>query len=213
MALTPSQAFLVGLWALWCALHSLLAAQRVSDALGRRMGRGRAAYRLLYNLFAAATALPLWAAATAADSAPLFRWEGWLTAVRIALIAGAVALAAAGGRHYRWSHLSGIAQLRAGTSFPLLSETQRFTTEGVLGLMRHPWYAAAILILWAREIGTLGLAVNLLLSLYLLIGAHLEERRLLAQFGDAYQAYRSRVSMFFPWKWAARKLGRGDERR
>jgi protein-S-isoprenylcysteine O-methyltransferase Ste14 len=44
------------------------------------------------------------------------------------------------------------------------------------------------------------------LSLYLVIGAFLEERKLLKEFGDDYRLYKNRVSMLFPWKWIKKKL-------
>lgn len=205
MALTPSQMPALALWVLWCALHSLLATRGAEAAIGRRLGRYRGAYRLLYNLFAAASLVPLWLYSRAVESAPLWRWEGGLAAVPAALLAGAAALFAAGARGYRFSRLVGTEQLRAGTRAVLLSGREEISDSGVLGVIRHPWYAGALLLVWVREAGPLGLAVNLVLSLYLWIGARLEERRLLAELGPAYGAYRERVSMFFPWKWLLRR--------
>jgi protein-S-isoprenylcysteine O-methyltransferase Ste14 len=208
MTLAPDQMPVLALWVLWCVLHSLLAARRSEAAAGRLLGGRRGAYRLLYNLFAAASLLPLWLVSRAVDSAPLWRWEGGLAVVPAALLAGAGALFAAGARGYRLSRLVGLEQLRAGTRAVLLSEREGLSDSGVHGAIRHPWYAGALLLVWVREVGALGLAVNLTLSLYLLIGARLEERRLLAELGPVYGAYRQRVSMFFPWKWLARRVGR-----
>jgi protein-S-isoprenylcysteine O-methyltransferase Ste14 len=38
---------------------------------------------------------------------------------------------------------------------------------------------------------------------YILVGIQLEERDLVAQFGDEYRRYRQRVSMLVPWRKSA----------
>ena len=50
------------------------------------------------------------------------------------------------------------------------------------------------------------LIVNIILTIYLVIGAVLEERKLIIELGDNYQDYRERVSMLFPFKWISSKL-------
>jgi protein-S-isoprenylcysteine O-methyltransferase Ste14 len=42
------------------------------------------------------------------------------------------------------------------------------------------------------------MALNLSLSLYLVIGALFEERKLLQEFGEDYAAYQDRTPMLFP---------------
>jgi len=37
--------------------------------------------------------------------------------------------------------------------------------------------------------------------LYFFVGSILEERKLLLQYGEKYQEYQKKVSMFFPYKW------------
>jgi protein-S-isoprenylcysteine O-methyltransferase Ste14 len=63
-----------------------------------------------------------------------------------------------------------------------------------------------MLIIWARDLGLTALVVNIVLSLYLVIGAFLEERKLIKEFGDDYRHYQNRVSMLFPWKWIKNKM-------
>jgi protein-S-isoprenylcysteine O-methyltransferase Ste14 len=38
------------------------------------------------------------------------------------------------------------------------------------------------------------------------MGAFLEERKMLAEFGEEYIGYQRRVSMLFPFKWLMQKL-------
>jgi protein-S-isoprenylcysteine O-methyltransferase Ste14 len=56
------------------------------------------------------------------------------------------------------------------------------------------------MLLWLMPMMTWNiLALNLSLSAYLVIGAILEERKLVQQFGAAYEAYRSRTPFLIPF--------------
>ncbi len=72
--------------------------------------------------------------------------------------------------------------------------------------MRHPWYLAAIMVIWARNIGTRELTTNLILTAYLIIGTYLEERSLVKSFGDRYREYQREVSMLLPIKWLKKRI-------
>ena len=72
---------------------------------------------------------------------------------------------------------------------------------GVLGLIRHPWYVAVFIFLWTRDLTAGTIIVNYVLSTYLIVGTLLEERKLVIEFGQEYQRYQERVSMFIPFEW------------
>ena len=98
---------------------------------------------------------------------------------------------------------SGIRQIATGSSHHVLSKTGRLKTTGILSVMRHPWYLGGILFVWATY-ETMNVAVlvrNVILTAYLIVGAILEERKLLKEFGDEYRAYRKRVPMLIPVPW------------
>jgi protein-S-isoprenylcysteine O-methyltransferase Ste14 len=50
------------------------------------------------------------------------------------------------------------------------------------------------------------LIVNCILTIYLIIGTILEERKLVLVMGDAYRDYQKRVSMLIPCKWILSKF-------
>jgi protein-S-isoprenylcysteine O-methyltransferase Ste14 len=50
------------------------------------------------------------------------------------------------------------------------------------------------------------LLTSMVITGYFIIGAFLEERKLLAEFGEEYIGYQRRVSMLFPFKWVIHKL-------
>lgn len=66
--------------------------------------------------------------------------------------------------------------------------------------VRHPFYFFAIVMIWACPVLTHDrLLFNLLWTLWIWVGARLEERDLVAVYGDAYQAYQLSVPMLLPF--------------
>jgi protein-S-isoprenylcysteine O-methyltransferase Ste14 len=111
-----------------------------------------------------------------------------------------------GGRHYDVRLVLGIKQIREGTSSKLITDTDELDTSGVLGITRHPWYLAAILLIWARQLDVSGLFVNVILTSYLIVGTYLEEKKLIREFGEKYLNYQKKVSMLIPYKWLKYKI-------
>lgn len=116
-----------------------------------------------------------------------------------------VLLFVTGGRHYSLGQFTGMSQLRGATTGGLAAGGG-IDSSGVLGVIRHPWYAGLVLLLWARDLDIAGLVASAVLTGYVLVGTLLEERKLVREFGDAYRGYQRRVSMFVPIKWLHRVL-------
>jgi protein-S-isoprenylcysteine O-methyltransferase Ste14 len=118
----------------------------------------------------------------------------------------AVLLFFLGGRHFDIHQVLGIRQIREGTSNKAITDTGELDTSGVLGITRHPWYLATILLIWARQMDVSAIIVNVILTSYLIIGTYLEEKKLVQEFGENYLAYQKRVSMLIPYKWLKERI-------
>lgn len=189
-------------WVAFGVVHSALASRTGTAFLERRFGAG---HRLVYSGVAIATLVPLLVYGALVRGEPFLRWQGPLRAVPLILVAGAVALFLAGGRHYSMSRLLGFAQLREGPSVAAGARGSLDTT-GALGLVRHPWYTGCILLVWAGDLDPPRLAANVVITAYVVVGTLLEERKLVIEFGEEYRAYQRRVSMLVPLKWASARL-------
>ncbi|MBC8425613.1 hypothetical protein H8E07_15975 [bacterium] len=184
--------------ALWCALHSLLITHACGRLVRRLCGRRAAWQRLVYNLFSTATLLWCWLQFRAYPGEPLWAWHGLWQIPRVAGLALAAWLGWRGARVHDNAAFLGLRQvrdLRAGREppAPVLSR------KGVLGLVRHPYYAAGLLVMALyADFTTTNVAYRAVFVLYLLLGTWLEERKLLAEFGEAYRAYRREVPALLP---------------
>lgn len=199
---------LVFLWICWCAMHSLSIDSRVTDFIHRRLPRLIRYYRLLYNGVSLLTLIPLAMFTRLVGGEVVFGWQGWTVLCRMLLLAVALALFFAGAKRYDLRHFLGIRQLQSGEDQLLMSDSPDFSATGVFGMTRHPWYFGSLLLIWS-VLPQYPLPVFLaavVLSIYLVVGTVLEERKILARYGDAYRLYRQQVSMLFPWKWLKRKL-------
>lgn len=74
-----------------------------------------------------------------------------------------------------------------------------FRTPALYKWVRHPMMVGVLIAFWATPRMTAGhLIFSLATTAYILVGLHLEERDLLAIYGETYQHYRQRVRMLLP---------------
>ena len=188
-------------WIVFCVLHSLLIALPVTDWL-RRFKPGYERYeRLIYNIIALMTLIPPLYLGWTINSDPIFAWSGGLRWVQALLVLWALLLFWGGARQFDTARL-----LRENGGGYRTAENDPLVTDGILNIVRHPWYSGGIVIIWARDINAAAMVTNFILALYFIVGAFLEERRLVRQYGSVYQHYQSKVDMFFPWRWFMRRL-------
>ncbi len=193
-------------WITWCFVHSTMASLSVTEYLKSRLGKTFRFYRLFFNIVAAVTLLSVVLYTYSIPYQPVFRWEWALKIVQIFLFGIAILLLFAGAREYDMLHFLGIRQIKEGMSPSRLTKDGQLAMAGILGVTRHPWYVAAFVLIWARDLHLSTLLVNIILSVYFVIGTLLEERKLVLKYGDTYREYQQRVSMFLPYKWLMSKI-------
>jgi methanethiol S-methyltransferase len=203
---------LAGLWIVWCVAHSALISGWMTGWLRGSLGRSFRFYRLFYNGFSLATLVPILVFTAVLRDQALFRWVGGWRLGQLGLITAAGLLFYLGGRRYDLFQFVGLRQLFSGEQGRGLAASGGLDIRGVLGVVRHPWYAAGIVAVWARDLTLADLTANMVITCYMAIGSVLEERKLVREFGEEYRAYQRLVPMLIPWKWLlARIRKRGTE--
>jgi protein-S-isoprenylcysteine O-methyltransferase Ste14 len=86
--------------------------------------------------------------------------------------------------------------------------SSNLTTTGLYRYIRHPLYTSGLALIWLIPRMTVNLlTINLALTAYILIGATLEERKLIKEFGQEYRDYINSTPMLIPFL-KGNKLGR-----
>ena len=177
-------------------IHSVLASDKVKALSRRWFGpASERAYRVVYNLFAALSFLPVLALAGILPDQLIYRIPSPWTLLSLALQVMAVLMLGMGLLQTDLWYFLGVRQLLQ----PGASEPNELVISGLYRRVRHPLYTAGLLFIWLAPQMTLNLlALNLGLTVYILVGAMLEERKLLRQFGGAYTEYQKRTPMLIP---------------
>ena len=199
MTLRPDLLVLALGWLAYAGLHSLLAALAIKRRITRYLPGFAPYYRLAYNGIATILLLPLLWATWALPGEWLWRWTGsW------AWLANGLALAALAGflfssGSYDMGEFLGLTPLREKRRDA--AEHDGFRLSPLHRHVRHPWYALGLVLVWTRDMNGPLLVSASAITLYLVIGARLEERKLEAHFGTVYRAYRERVPGLVPLPW------------
>jgi methanethiol S-methyltransferase len=76
-----------------------------------------------------------------------------------------------------------------------------FVVRGPYLWVRHPLYSCILVLFWANpDVTADQLLLSVMWSAWIWVGAVLEERDLVAEFGESYRAYQRQVPMLIPWR-------------
>jgi methanethiol S-methyltransferase len=190
--------FIAFFWTGYCALHSFLISIGFTKLMTRQLKKYYAFYRLFYVVLSIVLLIPLIQFTTHADNKIIVIYPLPLNTLRQLLLSGSLIMFAwAFFFDYDFLSFFGIRQiLNIGKKNDSTGEIKK---SGLLGIIRHPMYLALIVFLWCRIFTMADLVVNTLLTIYVIIGTFLEERKLVIEFGDSYIKYNQEVPMLIPF--------------
>jgi protein-S-isoprenylcysteine O-methyltransferase Ste14 len=190
---------LAGAWLAYFALHSILASLTVKHWTAARFPALMPVYRMGFNVIATLALLPIIWLLYSNPGPLLWAWSGtWR------YFADGAALAAVVGflytlRSYDSGEFLGFRQWRNQTK--TVEDQECFHLSAIHRYVRHPWYFLSLLILWTRDMSEAMLATALIMTCYFVVGAKLEERKLIAYHGERYLDYMEKVSGLLPLPW------------
>lgn len=179
----------------WGVVHSITASLGFKDFLRRSFGDGfMRFYRLLYNVFSVVSFAPILYLMVALPDRDLYQAPPpWSYLMLAGQGLSALLLLAAVLQTDSLSFV-GLRQLFEE------EKPGKLVTRGFYRLVRHPLYTFGLLFLWlSPKVSLNSFIVYLSLTVYILIGAYFEERKLLREFGDEYKAYKSATPMLVPF--------------
>jgi protein-S-isoprenylcysteine O-methyltransferase Ste14 len=183
--MNPYVALVAG-WLVYFTLHSFLAAERVKSKFRPQL------FRIFYVVFSTAGLLALMFYNGSIHALKFFISEGPSRWASLILTIFGVMVIQTSFRQYSLKGFVGITD-----------ETKALQTNGILEYVRHPIQAGIILIVlgfffFIPNLPTLISCVCILI--YIPIGIYLEEKKLVATYGEQYIEYRKRVPAIIPDK-------------
>lgn len=187
---------LFALWVLYSVLHSFFADAHVKNWFKHLMGKGFRYYRLCYSLFAAITLIFLLWYQFSIPSITFYDSKILRFGLSILLIIPGLIIMVICIQKYFYD-LSGIQALQKDQ--PVITPTLQ--QNGLHKLVRHPLYLGTLLFVWGLLV-MFPLLSNLIaatvLTIYVIIGIVLEEKKLLLEYGHEYREYSKKVPKLFP---------------
>lgn len=179
---------------LWGIVHSITASLGFKEFLRRTLGNQfMKLYRLLYNISSVLSFAPILYLMAVSPDKDLYRVSSpW----NYAMLAGqgiSVVLLFTAVLQTDILSFAGLRQL-------FEEETPGgLVTKGFYRFMRHPLYTFGLLILWlSPAVSVNSFVVYISLTVYILVGAYFEERKLLREFGREYEDYKAATPMIVP---------------
>ena len=188
--------FLILFLVIWGIFHSFLASMPVKKFIQNKIRRSVSRfYRLLYNVFAVISFLPIIGLSIILPDTQLYSiqnpWVYFLLAIQfLSLAIITIGLKQTGILDF----LGLIGLMGSEEHFP-----KGLCMNGLYKFVRHPLYSAGLLFMWCSPIMTTNsFIISFCLTIYIVIGAKIEERKLVAEFGEIYEDYRLNVPMLIP---------------
>ena len=151
-------------------------------------------YRFGYNIFSVVSFLPILWLMIALPDQVFYRIPAPWIYLSLAGQLAAVVLLVVGVLQTDTLSFVGLRQLFEGKE-----RSSQLVTSGLYHWVRHPLYAAGLLFIWLTPVMSQNsLVVIIVATVYILVGAFYEERKLEWEFGAAYREYKAVTPMLIP---------------
>jgi len=178
----------------WGIVHSVTASLGFKESLRRTFGAGfMRFYRLLYNVFSAVSFVPILYLSAVLPTQNLYRVTSPLNYLMLAGQGLSVLLLLIAVLQTDTLSFVGLRQLVEE------EKPGKLVTKGFYQYMRHPLYTFGLLFLWlSPSVSVNSFVLYVSLTIYILVGAYFEERKLLREYGQEYADYKSATPMIIP---------------
>lgn len=178
----------------WGMIHSITASLGFKDFLRRSFGDGFMRwYRLLYNVFSVISFVPILYLTVTLPDRDLYQvpppWSYLMLAGQgLSALSLVIAVLQTDALSF-----AGLRQLFEQ------EQPGELVTTGFYRFIRHPLYTFGLSFLWLTPRVSVNMfVVYVSLTVYILVGAYFEERKLQREFGQEYEDYKSTTPMFIP---------------
>jgi len=183
----------------FAVFHSILAMDHAKNMAEKLMGNGYRYYRFIYSVISFPLIIPAFIVWASSTKSSLLVYAIPDNLYPFVILVRLCAIGMFGYAALQTDVLEFIGIKR--------DKKKSLITRGSYAIVRHPLYLAGILILITKmRMTQIDLLAVLLISGYSVIGAFIEEKRLLSVYGEEFRQYKQQVSMFIPVKWLAKKM-------
>lgn len=181
-------------WIIYCVIHSLLASVSVKKYFERVMDKNFKHYRLIYNLIAFTTLVPIIFFHFRIKQVFVFNptivttVSGFILSISGALIMIMMI----------WKYFLQMIGIKLHSP----KADAKLEVGGLHKYVRHPLYLGTFMFIWGLFLifpWWTGLIACSVITIYTLIAIKYEEEKLVLEFGEEYRAYRKRVPMILPF--------------
>lgn len=187
------------IWAVYCVLHSYLISIQFTQRMKLVLKDYYAFYRLFYVFVSTLLLIPVFIYTHPLASEVIITYHPPWSVIRFALMMSSLLVfVRAFLIDYDLLFFFGFRQI---LMFGKKSVEPHGTIKrkGLLGVVRHPMYLALIIYLWCQTFRLSDIVVNAVLTVYVVIGTILEEKKLVLEFGNDYLQYQHEVPMLIPF--------------
>jgi protein-S-isoprenylcysteine O-methyltransferase Ste14 len=178
-------------WIIYFFIHSFLASNEVKLTVEKGFSGLFSYYRILYNFIAIAGLIPLLYLSVLIPD-PYFLSLIWLSPIGYVLILAGLILLYLAFNAFDGAEFLGLKR----------EIKPELVLSGMYRYVRHPLYFATVILILGLFllVPTQKMLLVLLISYsYILIGYRLEERKLVAVFGEEYREYQKKVKALIPY--------------